>query len=110
MKHGSVGSFALFAGVVIALHAAIAAAQQQGHYPSRPVRLIVANAPGTGPDSVARLLAAQLSEHWGQQIVIDNRPGATGLIAAETVAHALPDGYTLWLPTMTHLIATLQAQ
>ncbi len=110
MKHGSMRSLALFAALVIALHAATAAAQQQGAFPSRPVRLIVANAPGTGPDSVARLLAARLSENWGQQIVIDNRPGATGLIAAETVANAVPDGYTLWLPTMTHLVATLQAQ
>ena len=110
MKYGLMRSFALFAGGVIALHGVTAAAQQQGVYPSRPVRLIVANAPGTGPDGVARLLAAKLSENWGQQVVIDNRPGATGLIAAETVANAVPDGYTLWLPTMTHLVATLQAQ
>jgi tripartite-type tricarboxylate transporter receptor subunit TctC len=100
---------ALVVSGILALNAAIAAAQQAA-YPSRPVRLIVANAAGTGPDGVARLLAAKLAENWGQQVVIDNRPGATGLIAAETVVHAAPDGYTLWFPTMTHLVATMQAQ
>jgi tripartite-type tricarboxylate transporter receptor subunit TctC len=85
-------------------------AAQPDAYPARPVRLIIANTPGAAPDTVGRLIAAALTELWGQQIVVDNRPGATGLIAAETVARAAPDGYTLWLPTMTQLIATLQAQ
>ncbi len=110
MKPGLMRFLTLLAGGITALHAAAATTPQQGPYPSRPVRLIVANAPGTGPDGVARLLATQLSEIWGQQVVIDNRPGATGLIAAETVTQAVPDGYTLWFPTMTHLVATLQAQ
>ena len=70
----------------------------------------MSNTPGSAPDVVARLLAAKLTEAWGQQIVIDNRPGATGLIAAETLAKAAPDGYTLWLNTMTQLISTLQAR
>ena len=85
-------------------------AAQQPSFPTKPVRLIVSNTPGAAPDVVARLLAAKLAEAWGHQIVIDNRPGATGLIAAETLARAAPDGYTLWLNTMTQLISTLQAQ
>ena len=100
---------ALVAGGIFASCVTVAAAQQAA-FPSRPVRLIVGNAAGSSPDGVARPLAAKLSEIWGQQVIVDNRPGATGLIAAETVTHAAPDGYTLWLPTMTHLISTLQAQ
>ena len=72
--------------------------------------MIVSNTPGSAPDVIARLVSAKLTEAWGQQIVIDNRPGATGLIAAETLAKAAPDGYTLWMNTMTQLISTLQAQ
>jgi tripartite-type tricarboxylate transporter receptor subunit TctC len=100
---------AVAAGGILALWTTAVVAQQ-APYPSRPVRLMVGNPAGTAPDSVARLLGAKLAESWGQQVVVDNRPGATGLIAAETVARATPDGYTLWLPTMTHLISTLQAQ
>lgn len=101
--------FALCASVLLASAAAAHAAQQQA-WPARPVRLIVSNLPGSAPDVIARLVGAKLTEAWGQQIVIDNRPGATGLIAAETLARAAPDGYTLWLNTMTQLISTLQAQ
>jgi tripartite-type tricarboxylate transporter receptor subunit TctC len=98
-----------FIVLVVALTSAATAAQRES-FPSRPVRLIVSNTPGSAPDVVARLLGAKLTEAWGQQVVIDNRPGATGLIAAETLAKAAPDGYTLWLNTMTQLISTLQAQ
>ncbi|MEA3158314.1 MAG: hypothetical protein QOK44_5903 [Betaproteobacteria bacterium] len=78
-------------------------------YPMRPVRLIVSNTPGSPSDVIARLLGAKLSEAWAHQVVIDIRPGATGLIAAETTARAAPDGYTLWMNMMTQLISTLQA-
>jgi tripartite-type tricarboxylate transporter receptor subunit TctC len=98
----------LFA-VVLALSMAAGAAQRDD-FPARPVRLIVSNVPGSAPDVVARLVGAKLTEVWGQQVVIDNRPGATGLIAADTVARSAADGHTLWLNTMTQLIATLQAQ
>jgi tripartite-type tricarboxylate transporter receptor subunit TctC len=87
-----------------------ATAAQRDAFPGRPVRLIVSNTPGSAPDVIARLLGAKLTESWNQQVVVDNRPGATGLIAAETVAKAAPDGYTFWLNTMTQLISTLQAQ
>ena len=83
----------------------IAAAHAQD-YPNRPVRVIVATTAGSATDNVVRLVGARLTEMWGQQIVVDNRPGASGLIGAEIVAKASPDGYTLWLATMTQLIST----
>ena len=64
-------------------------------YPSRPVRLLVGVAPGGGTDIMARLMQPVLSERLGQQIVIENRPGAGTNIATEAVVHAAPDGYTL---------------
>jgi tripartite-type tricarboxylate transporter receptor subunit TctC len=64
-------------------------------YPARPVHLIVGFAPGTGNDISARLVGQWLSERLGQRFVIENQPGASGNLAVETVARALPDGYTL---------------
>src|ERR1700682_4739085 len=64
-------------------------------YPSRPVRLLVGFAPGGGTDIMGRLMQPVLSERLGQQIVIENRPGAGTNIATEAVVHATPDGYTL---------------
>jgi tripartite-type tricarboxylate transporter receptor subunit TctC len=106
----------LFGATVLLATAAVASAAQQRltpaaeFLPTRPVRLIVSNTPGGPSDVIARLVAAKLTEAWGQQVVIDNRPGATGLIAAETLTRAAPDGYTLWINSMTQLISTLQAQ
>lgn len=97
----------------VALAAAITAASVTAHaqnYPLRPVRMIVANGPGSAPDVIARMLGAKLSESWGQPIVIDNRPGATGLIAVELLAKSTPDGHTMFLSTMTQLIAMLTYQ
>ncbi len=69
------------------------------NYPSRSIRLIVPFPPGGGGDGVARPIASLLSERIGQQIVIDNRSGAGGIIGADITAHASPDGYTLFLAT-----------
>ena len=67
-------------------------------YPERPVKVVVAIAPGGTPDLIARLLSDRLSRRMGQQFVVENRMGAGGNIAAEAVAKAPPDGYTLFVP------------
>ncbi len=72
-----------------------AAAEPTSAYPSRPVRLMVPNAPGSSVDTLSRIVAASLSEVLGQQVVIDNRAGAAGVIAMEIAKEATPDGYTL---------------
>jgi len=73
----------------------VPAAEQASNYPGRPVRLIVANTTGTSVDTLARILAAKMSELLGQQMVADNRAGAGGIIGAEIAAQSTPDGYTL---------------
>lgn len=77
------------------IFAAGMACAQTANYPVRPVRMIIALAPGGGVDTTGRFIAQKLSEAWGQSVVPDNRPGAGGSIAAELVAKAPPDGYTL---------------
>ena len=74
---------------------AATAADKASAYPTRPVRLIVANTTGTSVDTLARVLAAKMSEDFGQQIVADNRAGAGGIIGAEIASQSAPDGYTL---------------
>ena len=66
-------------------------------YPNRPMRLIIPQSPGGASDTVGRAVAAKLSERFGQQVVADNRPGATGNVGAEIVKNAAPDGYTILL-------------
>ena len=68
-------------------------------YPAKPVRLIVHFPPGGPTDMVARVVAQKMTEAWGQQYVIDNRPSAGGIIGVELVARAVPDGYTLLFGT-----------
>src|SRR5262245_20252443 len=68
-------------------------------FPSRPVRFVVGFPAGGGADAATRIVAARLSELWGQQVVVENKGGAGGNIAYEMVAHANPDGYTILLGT-----------
>jgi tripartite-type tricarboxylate transporter receptor subunit TctC len=84
----------ILAGLAASLLATAALAQG---YPAKPIRLIVPFAAGGGNDNVARLVGKQLSGSLGQQLVIDNRPGAGGVLGAELAAKAAPDGYTLFL-------------
>src|SRR5215210_7925059 len=67
----------------------------QQTYPSKVVRIIVPLAPGGGTDNITRIMAPKLSEVLGQQVIVDNRPGAGGQIGTEVVARAVPDGYTI---------------
>ncbi len=85
----------LAAGLALAALLGHAAATSAQPYPSRPVKLVVPNAPGGLSDTAARLVAPGLGERLGQPIVIENRPGAGGTIATSAVAKAAPDGYTL---------------
>jgi tripartite-type tricarboxylate transporter receptor subunit TctC len=87
----------LGAGLLLASHAA-----QAENYPSKPVRILVPYAAGGAVDVLARTLGQALGKTWGQQPVIDNRPGAGGIIASEVLARSAPDGYTLILVASGH--------
>src|SRR5215218_5175491 len=87
---------ALVLAAAVAAHSGTAAAQT---YPLKPVRFVVPYLPGGSADLFARMLAPELSETLGQQIVVDNRGGAGGTIGTEIGARAAPDGYTLVLAT-----------
>src|SRR5688572_22129026 len=84
-------------GLVLAFAVAISAAfrVEAAEYPQRPIRLIISSAVGGSPDIVTRILAAELVKQMGQQIIVDNRPGAAQTIGTEMVVRATPDGYTI---------------
>lgn len=88
------GCFALLLSTLIFSQAALA--QVKG-WPDKPIKLIVGFPPGGGSDAIARIIAINLSQMWGQQVIIDNRGGAAGTIAADLVAKSPADGYTLGL-------------
>jgi tripartite-type tricarboxylate transporter receptor subunit TctC len=75
-------------------------------YPERPIRLIIGSAPGSGPDIISRLVSKRLSADWGQQIVVDARPGVAGVISADLASRAAPDGYTWMMLTSQLFVAT----
>ena len=97
LKHLS-GS-GLFAALMLAIVTALAQP-----YPARPIRILVPIPPGGAPDIAARVIGQKLSEALGQPVVVENRPGANGNIAAEATARATPDGYTLMLCADSQLV------
>ena len=100
-----------FLSIVLAsacLALGLAPADAQDKYPSRPIKILVPYAPGGATDIVARVLATRLSEHLGQQVIVENRSGGGGNIGAALVAQAEPDGYTL-LVSSTPPLATNQS-
>ena len=84
-------------GAALAAFSAAALAQKPDAFPTRPVRVIIPYAPGGATDTSARPLAEKLRERWGQAVIVDNRPGASGNIALDIAANAAPDGYTLFV-------------
>jgi tripartite-type tricarboxylate transporter receptor subunit TctC len=92
-----------FAFVAIALPGAWPRDAAAQAFPSRPVRIVVPQTPGTPADNIARALAEQLSEYWQQSVVIEARPGAGGTIAAEFVARSPADGYTLLIANSSNM-------
>src|SRR4030095_7868229 len=90
----------------LAMIAGLAMAQanaQPGRYPDRPIKVLVGFAAGGGTDVAARILSAKLTENLGQSVLVKNRSGASGMIAAHAVAKSPPDGYTLMMGTQTTL-------
>ncbi|MGB6891943.1 MAG: tripartite tricarboxylate transporter substrate-binding protein, partial [Xanthobacteraceae bacterium] len=83
------------AAALAATPAVIAPARAQSEFPNRPIHLVVGFAAGGGNDIFARLVGAKLSEILGQPVIVENKPGAGGIIGNEVVAKANPDGYTL---------------
>ena len=84
--------FAVLAGLYGVFACAVAGAQS---FPAKPVRFVIPYPPGGASDVTARIIGAKMAEAWGQQVIIDNRPGANGIIALEYVAKSPPDGYTI---------------
>src|ERR1700680_1035547 len=87
----------LAVGAATAAAAVVSRSARAQAYPARPVRLLVGFPPGGGSDVAGRIVANRLSEVWGQQVAVENKPGAGGHLAIEVAAHANPDGYTMVL-------------
>lgn len=85
----------LAATLTLTALAATAALAQSDAYPARPIRVLVPNTPASAADVVARYVAQQLGEAWKQPVTVENRAGAGGIVAVDTVAKSAPDGYTL---------------
>ena len=88
---------------MLAAAAACAQPAWAQEFPSRPIRMLVAFAPGGNTDILARAVGARMTEHWGKPVVVDNRPGGSGVLAAEIVAKASPDGHTMFVASTGEL-------
>ena len=97
-------SFRRVVAAVLALAAAPALAQTAANYPAKPIRYLVGYTPAGTADMLARAVGQKLNEAWGQQVIVENRPGAGTNIATEVAAKAPPDGYTLFMPTVANAI------
>ena len=95
-------AIAWMAGAALAM---LAGSAQPQEFPTKPIRFLVGFAPGGSTDILARLVAEQMTLKWGQQVVVDNRGGAAGLIAADFTAKSATDGYTLLMAISNHVIA-----
>ncbi|MFL6623439.1 MAG: Bug family tripartite tricarboxylate transporter substrate binding protein [Sulfurifustis sp.] len=94
---------AMVGGLVVAVLACVGAAAYADDYPSKPIKLIVPFPAGGTTDILARVIGQELTKAWGQQVIVENRPGAGGNIGADVVAKSTPDGYTLLMGTVgTH--------
>ena len=98
--------FALAVLAGIAFAAAPAFAQSQQKFPAKPIRIVASTTAGSQPDGLARFIAQKMSETWGVPVVVDNRPGGSGTLAASTVAKAAPDGHTLLYVLPNFIIST----
>ena len=85
----------------------IATVAEAQNYPTRPIRIIALSSPGSGPDIVGRLIGSKLTEAWGQQVIVDTRPAATGIVGSEIAARSAPDGHTLLIVTAQAVIVSV---
>ena len=97
----------LTALVTTALVLPCAQADAQGNWPEKPVRLVLSQPPGSGPDNVARLLGDRLGKQWGQAVVIENKAGGQNTIGAQTAARSPADGYTFYFATAAALVTNI---
>ena len=104
MHNDSKSRLALLAALLLAALPAAHAAQSEGAYPTKPIRLIIPFAPGGGTDLTGRAIALKLTEALGQTVVADNRAGANGTIGADLAAKAPPDGYTISMISSSHSV------
>ena len=106
MPHGtSIFHILVRLSALAALACALPApADASASYPARPIRFITPYAPGGSTTAVARFLGPKLTESWGQQVIVDNRPGGNTIIGTQTLARSTPDGYTIILTTNAHVI------
>ena len=95
------------ASFICAFLVASAAHAAELPWPSKPIRIVAASSAGSGPDIMSRLIGQKLTEAWGQQVVVDVRTGASGMIGAEVAARANPDGYTFLIATSQHAIVNV---